>query len=99
MKRSIIFECAANEYVLKEDEKIVFSIKKDELKFDSLSFYNNIYAPGGSSLDIELEKKIPAELSGEDKRMAEHVFKCVHEIITNITTEMCDSKGNYKPNK
>lgn len=92
MKRSIIFKCTANEYVLQEDEKILFSIKKDDLQFDSLSFYNNIYAPVGSSLDIELTNKIPPELSGEEKRLAEHVFKCVNEIITNIAIEMCDSK-------
>lgn len=88
MKRLIAFECKEIEYVLEENGKVLFSIKKDELKFDSCAFYNNIYAPADASVNIDLKNNIPSELTGEDKRLAVHVFKCVNEIILNIETEI-----------
>jgi len=93
MKRSVLFKCNANEYVFQEGEKTLFFIKKEDLKFDSLSFYNGIYPPG-CLFDIELIKQLPPNLSSEELRLAEHVFKCVNEIITNIESEIHNSKKN-----
>lgn len=43
MKRIIKLDYEENQYVLKEEDNVIFNINENDLKFDSLKFYNGIY--------------------------------------------------------
>ena len=54
MKRQLSFDFENEQYILKENGQIIFSIDAQELKFVSLDFYNGVYK--GKSTAIELTK-------------------------------------------
>ena len=51
MKRQLSFDFENEQYILKENGQIIFSIDAQELKFVSLDFYNGVYK--GKSTAIE----------------------------------------------
>lgn len=53
MKRRLLFDCCDNKYVIKENDNIVFSINGDDLKFNSLEFYNGVYRKKSASIILE----------------------------------------------
>ena len=56
MKRQLSFDFENEQYILKENGQIIFSIDAQELKFVSLDFYNGVYK--GKSTAIELTNAI-----------------------------------------
>ena len=56
MRRLLIFNYVNNEYVLQENEEIVFRINGNDLKFDALQFYLGIYKGNEKTTLIEIQK-------------------------------------------
>ena len=70
MKRQLSFDFENEQYILKENGQIIFSIDAQELKFVSLDFYNGVYK--GKSTAIELTNAIK-----DDKyKKGNYIFSC-----------------------
>lgn len=82
MKRQLSFDFENEQYILKENGQIIFSIDAQELKFVSLDFYNGVYK--GKSTAIELTNAIK-----DDKyKKGNYIFSCLNDIITSIQDEI-----------
>lgn len=82
MKRQLSFDFESEQYILKENGQIIFSIDAQELKFISLDFYNGVYK--GKSTAIELVNAIK-----DDKyKKGNYIFSCINDIITSIQNEI-----------
>ena len=82
MKRQLSFDFESEQYILKENGQIIFSIDAQELKFVSLDFYNGVYK--GKSTAIELTNAIK-----DDKyKKGNYIFSCLNDIITSIQNEI-----------
>lgn len=82
MKRQLSFDFENEQYILKENGHIIFSIDAQELKFVSLDFYNGVYK--GKSTAIELTNAIK-----DDKyTKGNYIFSCLNDIITSIQDEI-----------
>lgn len=82
MKRQLSFDFENEQYVLKENGKIVFSIDAKELKFISLDFYNGVYK--GKSTAIELTNTT----KNDEYKKGNYIFSCLNDIITSIQNEI-----------
>ena len=89
MKRRLLFDCCDNKYVIKENDNIVFSINGDDLKFNSLDFYNGIYRKKSAS--IILENAIADKRDSLKK--GSYIFDWLSDIIKSIEEELCNIEG------
>ena len=89
MKRRLLFDCCDNKYVIKENDNIVFSINGDDLKFNSLEFYNGVYRKKSAS--IILENAIADERDSLKK--GNYIFAWLSDIIKSIEEELCSIEG------
>ena len=89
MKRRLLFDCCDNRYVIKENGNIVFSINGDDLKFNSLEFYNGIYRKKSAS--IILENAIVDERDSLKK--GNYIYAWLSDIIKSIEEELCSIEG------
>lgn len=84
MKRQLNFNYENGQYVIKEEDTILFSIDGKELKFVSLDFYNGIYKD--KSAAIELRNVI----SDDELKKGKYIYEWLTDIITSIQTELND---------
>lgn len=82
MKRLLIFKMSEMDYVVEEDDNIIFRINSENLKFDSLSFYNGLYS-NLKSTNIELENLIQQDTL----KKGGYIFNWLSEIIYKIRDE------------
>lgn len=84
MKRQLNFNYENGQYVIKEEDIVLFSIDGKELKFVSLDFYNGIYKD--KSAAIELKNMI----SDDELKKGKYIYEWLTDIITSIQTELND---------
>ena len=84
MKRQLNFNYENGQYVIKEEDTVLFSIDGKELKFVSLDFYNGIYKD--KSAAIELRNII----SDDELKKGKYIYEWLTDIITSIQTELND---------
>ena len=82
MKRQLTFDYENENYIIKENNVLLFSIDARELKFVSLDFYNGIYKERSAA--IELTNKITTDELGKGK----YIFEWLNDIITAIQSEL-----------
>ena len=58
MKRQLNFNYENGQYVIKEEDTVLFSIDGKELKFVSLDFYNGIYKDKSAAIELRNILKI-----------------------------------------
>ena len=87
MKRIIKLDYEENQYVLKEEDNVIFSINENDLKFDSLKFYNGIYKDKIKSTDISLENMI----TDDPSKKGNYIFNWLNEIFSDIFNEVSDT--------
>ena len=87
MKRIIKLDYKDNQYVLLESDNIIFSINENDLKFDSLKFYNGIYKDKIKSTDISLENMI----TDDPSKKGNYIFNWLNEIFSDIFNEVSDT--------
>lgn len=90
MKRIIKLDYKDNQYVLLESDNIIFSINENDLKFDSLKFYNGIYKGENKSVDIELNN----EITNDPSKKGNYIFNWLNKIFRDIFNEIGDTNGN-----
>lgn len=90
MKRIIKLDYKENQYVLKEEDNVIFSINENDLKFDSLKFYNGIYKDKIKSTDISLENMI----TDDPSKKGNYIFNWLNKIFRDIFNEIGDTNGN-----
>lgn len=87
MTRHLIFRHAENQYVLIENEQVVFSIDEKELQFNSFQFYQGIYADKTKSTRIVLSSDL------EDKdRIGRYIENWLGQIINKIADIIGDAE-------
>lgn len=84
MKRIIKLDYEENQYVLKEEDNVIFNINENDLKFDSLKFYNGIYKDKIKSTDISLENMI----TDDPSKKGNYIFNWLNEIFSDIFNEV-----------
>ena len=77
MKRQLTFNKSDGKYVICEQQKELFIIDPDNMRFDSLKFYNGIYKSMPCNAAIECSEDI-------DSR-GRYIFNWLHSIIQYIT--------------
>ena len=87
MKRQLIFDYENEHYIIKEDNKTLFSIEGRELKFVSLDFYTGIYKDRSAA--IELTNAITTD----EFKKGKYIFDWLTDIITAIQSELKDPEG------
>nr|WP_303993355.1 hypothetical protein [Ruminococcus bromii]DAP39943.1 MAG TPA: hypothetical protein [Caudoviricetes sp.]DAZ50992.1 MAG TPA: hypothetical protein [Caudoviricetes sp.] len=87
MKRIIKLDYEENQYVLKEEDNVIFNINENDLKFDSLKFYNGIYKDKIKSTDISLENMI----TDDPSKKGNYIFNWLNEIFSDIFNEVSDT--------
>ena len=89
MKRQLSFDFENEQYILKENGQIIFSIDAQELKFVSLDFYNGVYK--GKSTAIELTNAIK-----DDKyKKGNYIFSCLNDHVHAGTISLHRFKTRY----
>lgn len=90
MKRTITYNYDEKTmaYSLYENEAVVFSIDKNNLKFDSLKFYQNIYKD--KSINIELKDEMEKRHSSDKEimRKGKYIFEWLDKIVKDINEKM-----------
>lgn len=90
MKRIIKLDYKDNQYILLEKDSMIFSINENDLKFDSLKFYNGIYKGENKSVDIELNNII----TNDPSKKGNYIFNWLNEIFRTIFKEIGDSSDS-----
>ena len=72
---------------MKEEDNVIFSINENDLKFDSLKFYNGIYKDKIKSTDISLENMI----TDDPSKKGNYIFNWLNEIFSDIFNEDSDT--------
>lgn len=85
MTRHLIFKHFENQYALLEDEQIVFAIDDKELQFNSLRFYQGIYADKNRSSRITLVSEL-----GDKDRIGRYIEQWLQQIINKIADSIGD---------
>ena len=84
MKRHLIFTNDQENYIVKENDIVIFSISMNDLNFNALNFYNGIYADKSTS--IEIENKV----DNNNKSVGSYIFNWLKKIINTIAEEVPD---------
>lgn len=84
MKRQLNFNYENGQYVIKDEDTILFSIDGKELKFVSLDFYNGIYKDKSAAIEL---KNI---ISDDELKKGKYIYEWLTDIITSIQTELND---------
>lgn len=87
MTRHLTFKHSENRYVLIEDEQVVFAIDAKELQFNSLLFYQGIYADKSKSSRIT----IVSELEEKD-RIGRYIEQWLKQIMNKIADAIGDAE-------
>ena len=82
MKRQLNFNYENGQYVIKEEDTVLFSIDGKELKFVSLDFYNGIYKDRSAAIEL-------TNVATTDKlKKGKYIFEWLTDIITAIQAEV-----------
>ena len=84
MKRQLNFNYENGQYVIKEEDVVLFSIDGKELKFVSLDFYNGIYKDRSAAIEL---KNI---ISDDELKKGKYIYEWLTDIIASIQTELDD---------
>lgn len=87
MTRHLTFKHSENQYVLIENEQVVFTIDEKELQFDSLRFYQGIYADKSKSTRITLVSEL-----GEKDRIGRYIEQWLKQIMNKIADAIGDTE-------
>lgn len=79
MKRQLIFKYVDNQYQLVEENETLFVISSDDLRFDSLKFYQGVFCGDNKSTYIELVDETLASATNQ------YVYKWLKKIIEEIS--------------
>lgn len=91
MKRLLTFDYKENQYILQESDTVVFSINENDLKFDSLKFYEGIYKGENKSTNIELNNVV----TDDSSKKSCYIFKWLSEIFNSICAEFGEDDEIY----
>ena len=85
MKRQLIFDYENDEYLILENTECIFKINKDQLKFNSLDFYNGLYKNKNANIEIinGINDSNPQIL-----RQGKYIFSWLEDIINRISDEV-----------
>lgn len=83
MKRMLMFKEKEDKFVLEENTEEIFEIHKADLKFDSLSFYTNVFKNFSGYNNIEFSKDESCLAKN-----ATYIYSWISEIIENICTAL-----------
>lgn len=86
MKRQLIFTNDNENYYIKENDNIIFTIIMSDLKFNALDFYNGLYA--GKSTQIDFENRVDED----HKQIGTYLFKWIKKIIDKIAEELPENE-------
>lgn len=84
MKRQLTFNYENEKYIIKEDDKILFSINGKELKFVSLDFYNGVYKDKSAAI------KLTNLISADELKKGKYIYEWLNDIIISIQNELND---------
>lgn len=90
MKRQLIFTNDNENYYIKENNNIIFTITMSDLNFNALDFYNGLYA--NKSTQIDLENRVDED----HKQIGSYLFKWLEKIINKIAEELPEDEDNEK---
>ena len=82
MKRQLIFTNDNENYYIKENNNIIFTITMSDLNFNALDFYNGLYAD--KSTQINFENRV----DDANKPIGNYIFKWLEKIINRIAEEL-----------
>lgn len=88
MKRLLSFNIVNDEYVVKENSSILFSINGNDLKFDSLKFYAGVYKGVERSTQIQIKN----DLGDDPLRKGKYIFEWISDIINSIQVEFGETE-------
>lgn len=86
MKRQLIFTNDNESYYIKENDNIIFTIIMSDLKFNSLDFYNGLYADKSTQIDFE------NRVDEDHKQIGSYLFKWLEKIINRIAEELPENE-------
>lgn len=86
MKRQLIFTNDNENYYIKENDNIVFTIIMSDLQFNSLDFYIGLYADKSTQIDFE------NRVDEEHKQIGNYLFKWLEKIINGIAEELPENE-------
>lgn len=87
MTRHLTFKHSENQYVLIEDEQVVFAIDAKELQFNSLLFYQGLYADKSKSARIDLNSELE-----EKDRIGRYIEQWLKQIMNKIADAIGDAE-------
>ena len=90
MKRQLIFTNDNESFYIKEKDRIIFTIIMSDLKFNSLDFYNGIYADNSTQIDFE------NRVDESNKQIGNYLFKWLEKIINRISEELPENEDDEK---
>lgn len=82
MKRQLTFNLEAEQYVLKENNQVIFSINAKDLRFVSLEFYNGVYKDKSTLIELTYA------IDEDPYKKGRYVFTCLSDIVESIRTEI-----------
>ena len=86
MKRQLIFTNDNENYFIKENDNIIFTIIMSDLKFNALDFYNGLYADKSTQIDFEYR------VDEDHKQIGSYLFKWLEKIINRIAEELPENE-------
>ena len=82
MKRQLKFKFENGNYVVEEDNSILFTIDGKTLKFISLDFYNGIYKEKSAAIELI------NDLDNDTLKKGVYIFNWLNDIINSIQNEL-----------
>jgi len=77
MRRHLKFSFSGGNYTISELDQVLFTINTNDMRFDSLAFYNGIYKSKSCSATIEPENNLDSK--------GKYIFNWVSDIVLYIT--------------
>lgn len=81
MKRLIKFKLVDNDYVLEENNEIIFTINSMDLKFISINFYKGLYENKYPIISLEYD------IEDDIHKKGNYIFSWLNDIIDSINKE------------
>lgn len=91
MTRLLAFNYIDNEYLIQENNDTIFQINADDLKFDSLKFYQGLYQRHNGSTKIVLENQI----TNDPLKKGNYIFQWLNKLIENIYIEFHGVRDDF----
>lgn len=82
MKRQVTFEFHEGNYVLKENDSVIFSIDSIDLKFDSLKFYSGVYKDKAPAINLTYK------IESDSAKKGNYIFNWIKEVVEFVEKEL-----------